>query len=91
MSNEFTVAETDGFRKEITKRKFERIYKKITSFVYPQLRKNPRFGPNIKRLKGKYEDFYRFRIGDYRLFYAVDNEKVIVFVVSLRSRGDTYK
>jgi len=41
---------------------------KITDFVYPQLRSNPFFWPNIKRLKGEFEDYYRYRIVNFRLF-----------------------
>jgi mRNA interferase RelE/StbE len=47
---------------------------KIFEDIYPILRNNPFFGVNIKKLKGEYKDIYRFRIGDYRLFYKV-NEK----------------
>jgi mRNA-degrading endonuclease RelE of RelBE toxin-antitoxin system len=28
-------------------------------------------------LKGNYSEFFRFRIGDYRLFYTIDNDKII--------------
>jgi len=39
------------------------------------------FGPNIKRLKGKLSSIYRFRIGNYRLFYTIDSEKKLVFML----------
>jgi len=67
------------------------LHRKIRSIVYPALRREPHFGPNIKRLKGELNDFYRYRIGDYRLFYTIEESDVIVIVVDLRSRQDSYK
>ena len=58
---------------------------------YPILRENPLFGPNIKRLKGEYKEIYRYRIGDYRLFYKVSEETVIVFIIVIENRKDAYK
>jgi len=59
--------------------------------VYPILRSNPFFGGNIKKLKGEYKDIYRFRIGDYRLFYKVEEQQSIIFVVDIESRQDAYR
>jgi mRNA interferase RelE/StbE len=58
------------------------LYKKIKDYVYPQLRVNPYFGPHIKKLKGDYREVYRFRIGEYRLFYTIEKERVILIAVT---------
>ena len=55
------------------------------------LRKNPYFGSNIKKLKGNYKDLYRFRIGDYRLFYKISEDTVIVFIIDIETRKSAYK
>ncbi|MFA5851578.1 MAG: type II toxin-antitoxin system RelE/ParE family toxin [Spirochaetales bacterium] len=55
------------------------------------MRENPYFGPNIKKMKGEYEEVYRYRIGDYRLFYTVSEETVILFIIDLENRKDAYK
>lgn len=55
------------------------------------LRENPFFGPNIKRLKGEFADVYRYRIGDYRLFYTVEQSKVTVFILRLDHRKEAYR
>ena len=47
------------------------LYSKIKNFVYPQLRENPFHGTNIKKLKDNLEGYYRYRIGNYRLFYLI--------------------
>lgn len=65
MSDRFKIAETSSFQKNINKLKNNKLYTKIKEYVYPILRKNPYFGPHIKRLKGKFSGIYRYRIGDY--------------------------
>ena len=86
----FQIAETNTFEKS-KKRISPKLYQKITNIVYPQLRENPDFGTNIKKLKGQFEGFYRYRIGNYRLFYIIDDEKVIVFIIDFQHRKDAYK
>jgi mRNA interferase RelE/StbE len=75
---DYKIAETETFQKKINSHTYHSLYSKITDYVYPLLRKNPYFGPHIKRLKGNYKDIFRFRIGDYRLFYKIEEEKVII-------------
>ena len=92
MSRSYTIAETESFRKALRKNKsLQSVHRRIVEVVYPLLRREPHFGPNIKRLKGELSDFYRYRIGDYRLFYTIDEQEVIVVVVDLRSRQDSYR
>ena len=90
MLAEFKIAETENFRKQINKLNLKKLYAKIENLIYPQLRANPFFGPNIKKLKGEYEGVYRIRIGSYRLFYTIDKQKVIVFVLEITQRKDAY-
>jgi mRNA interferase RelE/StbE len=87
----YKIAETDDFQKEIKNDKLRNLYHKIADFVYPQLRSNPFFGPNIKKLKGEFEDYYRYRIGKFRLFYTIDKDRVIVFIVSMSDRKEAYR
>lgn len=86
----YKIAETTTFQKEIKKIGSDKIYTKIKNVAYPQLKKNPYFGPNIKKLKGDFGGIYRFKIGNYRLFYKIDKEKVILFILSLKPRKDSY-
>ena len=87
----YKIAETETFEKKIKTIKYKNFYSKINDYVYPILRTNPFFGPNIKKLKGEFKELYRFRIGDFRLFYKVSEETVIVFIVDIESRKDAYK
>jgi mRNA interferase RelE/StbE len=52
------------------------------------LANNPRpFG--YKKLKG--EDAYRIRVGDYRIIYEIDDDVILVTVVSIGHRKNVYK
>lgn len=50
----YKIAETETFEKKINTLKYKFLYKKIKEYIYPILRENPYFGPNIKKLKGEY-------------------------------------
>lgn len=52
-----------------------------------QLGSNPRPAGCVK-LKGRAE--WRLRVGDYRVLYRIDDEKLIVTVVDAGHRSDVY-
>lgn len=56
-----------------------------------QLEENPRSHPNIKALKGDLAGLYRYRIGDYRVIYSIEDEVVRVFVVAIAHRSEAYE
>ncbi len=91
MSDKFKIAETELFQKNIRKNEYRKLYKKIEEYVYPMLRRKPYFGPNIKRLKGNLSGLYRYIIGDYRLFYEINNDKIIVFIIDIADSKNAYK
>ena len=45
--------------------------------------------PTAKRLQG-YSEYLRIRAGDYRIIYRVDNDRVVVTVVTVGHRKDIY-
>ena len=47
---------------------------------------------DVKRIKGKRNDYYRIRLGNCRVVYAIINGRIIVIITLLAgSRGDVYK
>ncbi|PZD72890.1 Toxin RelE [Acaryochloris thomasi RCC1774] len=56
-----------------------------------QLEQTPRSHPNIKALRGDYAGCYRYRIGDYRVVYSIDDGQVLVLVVAIAHRSEAYK
>ena len=91
MLDNYTIAETETFLDNINNKKYNFLYPKIKNYIYPILQNNPFFGSNIKKLKGEFKDLYRFRIGKYRLFYQIDKNKIIVFIIDIKDRKDSYK
>ena len=81
--SEFQIAESKTFCQHKQHIDFA-LYDRIKSIVYPQLRKNPFCGPNIRQLTGDLAGYYRFRIGDYRLLYLVDEKQAVVAIVALQ-------
>lgn len=87
--SDFQIAETKTFQR-VKSELDSKIYAKVVNIVYPQLRANPFYGTNIKKLKGEFEGYYRYRIGNYRLFYIIDNDKIIVAIIDLKHRQNAY-
>ena len=67
-----------------------RLQRKLTTHVYPQLRKHPYVGKHIKKLRDAVPDTWRYRIGDIRFFYTVDERHRIVFMLSADHRSHAY-
>lgn len=65
------------------------LIKKIARCL-TQLEQNPRIHPNIKPLKGNYGGYYRYRIGDYRVIYLIDDEKMQVRIETIVHRSTAY-
>ena len=68
-----------------------RLEAKLREYVYPILRQNPHFGPNIKRLKNWDPATWRYRVGEWRFFYEVDEIEKIVFLVAADHRRQAYR
>jgi mRNA interferase RelE/StbE len=56
-----------------------------------QLERDPRRHNNIKRLSGEYAGLLRYRVGDWRVLYRIDDEKPRVWVLSIAHRSDVYE
>ncbi|MHB1377879.1 MAG: type II toxin-antitoxin system RelE family toxin [Candidatus Humimicrobiaceae bacterium] len=89
----FKIFETDQFLKDL--KKFDkpekmRLYSKILNTIYPQLKNNPYFGKNIKKLKAYNPDTWRYRIGSLRLFYEISDKEKIAYIITIEYRGSSY-
>ena len=91
---EFRIFETDEFEKKFKKlssRNATFLRKKLDSFVYPQIKEEPFWGNNVKKLRGYSPDMWRYRIGNFRLFYIIDQEEQIIDILTVEDRKDAYK
>ena len=92
MSN-FKIFETKQFLNDLEQDfsgQQERINKKLKTYVYPQLKDQPYFGKNIKKLVNYKPETWRYRIGNYRFFYAIDSRNKVVFMLTIDIRGSSY-
>ena len=90
----FRIFETDQFLEDLAgdfRGRGERIRKKLLEYIYPQLRENPYFGRNIKKLKNYEPQTWRYRIGSYRFFYEIDEKERIVYMPAAEARKDSYR
>lgn len=68
-----------------------RVLAKKIARCLEQLEQNPRLHPNIKALKGELSGYYRYRLGDYRLLYRINDAQVQVVVMAIAHRSKAYK
>lgn len=91
MSN-YQIFETDEFLKKIKKittRDQTFIERKLLQHIYPQLKEEPHYGNNIKKLMDYKPETWRYRIGKYRLFYVTDENDKTVYILSIDLRKDS--
>ena len=66
------------------------VLAKLRTVVYPQLRGEPHFGSNVRKLKGFEPDTWRYRIGAWRFFYEIDDDERVVILTAAAHRGSAY-
>jgi mRNA interferase RelE/StbE len=68
-----------------------RLEAKLREHVYPILCENPHFGPNIKRLKNWDPPTWRYRVGEWRFFYEVEEKTRIIFMTAADHRKEAFR
>ena len=90
----FQIFETQDYLdhlEELLGKKQEVFNQKLREYVYPQLKNQPYFGKNIKKLKGYSPATWRYRVGDIRLFYQIDSNGNIILMTAAMLRKDAYR
>lgn len=93
MSN-YRIFETDEFIKKLGKinppdKDF--IEKKLQSYIYPQIKNEPHFGKNIRKLVNYDPEIWRYRIGRFRLFYTMKENEKIIYILTVELRKIAYR
>jgi mRNA interferase RelE/StbE len=58
---------------------------------FGRLETDPRNGNNVKRLQGEWSGYLRYRVGDWRVVYRVDDVASRVNVVVIAHRREVYE
>jgi mRNA interferase RelE/StbE len=92
--SKFRIFKTSEFQKALARLPAAQsafLENKLNAHVYPQFRQQPYFGPNIKKLRGYSPETWRYRLGRYRLFYLVDGDERIIYLLTLDDRKDAHR
>jgi mRNA interferase RelE/StbE len=69
----------------------DRAHQKIIKEKLLILAKNPEvLKNNIKKLSGTKEDFYRLRVGNYRVIFKKEEKQLIIIIVRIGHRKEIY-
>ncbi|WP_428022995.1 type II toxin-antitoxin system RelE family toxin [Arcobacter sp.] len=68
----------------------ESLYDFVENFSYEFEQEFLKIG-KIKKLQGVSEELYRLKLRSYRVIYKKEEEKLIILVVSVKSREKSYK
>ncbi|HAH20130.1 MAG: hypothetical protein A2Y00_01375 [Omnitrophica WOR_2 bacterium GWF2_43_52] len=79
---------------ELAAKELERIYRSdrrlYSRFItgVESLKEHPYQG---KRLKGRLKGDFSLRMGDYRIIYTVQKDKLVVYIIDLGHRKEIYR
>jgi mRNA interferase RelE/StbE len=93
LSELYRIFETDIFLEDFEKTPKsiqEKLRMKISSFIYPTLKSQPYFGKNIKKLTGFSLPTWRYRLGDFRIFYTIDEIEKVILILTIVNKKDAY-
>jgi mRNA interferase RelE/StbE len=57
---------------------------------FAALEQDPRGGNNVKPLKGQFAGAYRYRVGDLRVVYTIDDASDTILIITIVNRKDAY-
>lgn len=61
------------------------------SVAIDTISRNPHLDVHVKKLKGELKHMHRFRFGDLRILYEIDDAAKTVWIKTIEWRGAVYK
>ncbi len=65
----------------------EKDKKMVWDKIKTKLVSNPCIG---EKMKGKFKGLWRLRVGVYRIIYEIHNERIVVLILRIADRKDSY-
>lgn len=85
----YRVVYTSAARRALSERLPSSAATACVEFIASVLAENPRrIG---KPLRGSLEGLYSARRGEFRVIYAIDDEEIVVLIVTIAHRRDAYR
>lgn len=79
-------------------RKAQKVYEQVDESLaerlnrcFEQLQESPYNHPNIKRLRGSLTGCLRYRVGDWRVVYQIDEAQQSITVLLIAHRSEVYR
>lgn len=86
----YKIQVTENFRKNLKKLDKQSI-RLINNWIIKNLLDIENPTVKGKALTGNLKGIWRYRIGDYRLFVKIENDKLIIFLIDVGHRKEIYK
>ena len=67
------------------------VARRILKFLYQRVGKLDDPGKIGERLQATLREFWKYRVGDYRLICALENERLVVLVLRIGHRREVYR
>lgn len=83
----YRIELTSSARRDLKKLPWD-ILRRVDAHILA-LAQNP-YPPGAQKLEGG-EDFFRVRVGDYRIVYTVEHSRLIILVIRIRHRREVYR
>ena len=57
---------------------------------FNHIREDPRSHPNVKALRGQLSGYFRYRLGEWRIVYSVDESRRVITILLIVHRRSAY-
>ncbi len=71
--------------------KADDVLKERVADAIDLIARNPHLNRHVKKLKGDLKHMHRFRMGDLRILYEIDDAQETVWIKTIEWRGSAYK
>lgn len=88
MSGPYEVRFTPGAKRALSRDLPEKVATAAYEFIMGALAQNPRRVG--RQLRGPLHPLYAARRGEYRIVYRIDEDRIVINVVSIAHRRDAY-
>ena len=85
------IVELDPLAEKDLSKLDKQVALRILKFLNERLKisKNPRLLG--EHLKGKYSDYWKYRVGDYRIISRIIDSNVTIMVIKIGNRREVYR